>query len=45
MKHYLKIRGKKKTVGVEEFYAQIRLENNTKVKQTPLLHVFSEFYC
>lgn len=30
MKHYLKIRRKKKTIGEEEFYTQIKLENNTK---------------
>lgn len=45
MKHFLKIRGIKKTIGEEEFYAQIILENNTKVKQTALLYVFSESYC
>lgn len=46
MKNYLKIRGRKKKnfIGEEEFYAQLRLENDTKVKQIPLLYVFSESY-
>ena len=46
MKNYLKIRGRKKKnfIGEEEFYVQLRLECDTKVKQIPLLYVFSESY-
>ena len=42
MKHYLKIRRKKKSIGEEEFCTQ---NWKTILKQTPLLYMFSESYC
>lgn len=36
MKYYIKIKGRKKIRGKEDFYGQIRLENYFKVKQIPL---------